>query len=65
MRPPQSRGGVYADGSEAAAVAASISKEAAGTAELRNVEVRMLLIRTGTRTIHCAMRCEQLPLFLM
>ena len=29
MRPPHSRGGVYAGGSEAAAAAASISKEAA------------------------------------
>ena len=65
MRPPHSHGGVYVDGSEAAAAAASISKEVAGTAELRNVEVRMLQIRTGTRTIHCAMRCEQLPSFLM
>ena len=31
MRPPQSRGGVDAGGSEAAAAAASISKEAAET----------------------------------
>ena len=31
MRPPHSRGGVYAGGSEAAEAAASISKEAAGT----------------------------------
>ena len=44
MRPPQSHGGVYASGSEAAAATASISKEAAGTAELINVEVRMLQI---------------------
>ena len=30
MQPPHSRGGVDVDGSEAAAAAASISKEAAG-----------------------------------
>ena len=65
MRPPHSRGGVYAGGFEAVAATASISKEAAGTAERRNTEVRMLQIQTGTQTIHCAMRCEQLPPFLM
>ena len=61
MKPPHSRGGVYAGGSEAALVAASISKEAAGTVELRNAEVRMLQIQTGTQTIHYAMRYVQLP----
>ena len=44
MRPPHSCGGVYAGGFEAAVAAASISKEAVGTSELRNVEVRMLQI---------------------
>ena len=42
MRPHHSRGGVYASGSEAAAATASISKEAAGTAKLRNAGVRVL-----------------------
>ena len=44
MRPPHFHGGVYAGGSEAAAAAASISKEAARTAELRNAGVRVLQI---------------------
>ena len=58
MRPPHSRGGVDAGGSEPAAATASIFKEAAetDTAELRNDEVRMLQIRTSTRTIHYAMQ---------
>ena len=61
MKPPHSHGGVYTGGSEAPVAAASISKEAAGTVELRNAEVRMLQIRTSTRTIHYAMRYVQLP----
>ena len=44
MRPPHSRGGVYAGGSKAAAAAASISKEAARNAELRNAGVRVFQI---------------------
>ena len=31
--------------------------------EFRNAEVRVLQTLTSTQTIHCAMRCEQLPLF--
>ena len=62
---PHSRGGVDVGGSEAAAAAASTSKEAAETAELRNVRVRVLQIRTGTRTNRCAMQCRQLLVSLM
>ena len=66
MLPPDSRGGVDVSGSEAATAAASISKEAAGTSgACRNAEVRVLQIRTSTRTIHCAMQCGQLLVSLM